>query len=421
MKMRYLYLIYCLLNICFITSGQGKIIMASSGWKNINTIKIFNAESIQDKVVYFDKQDKVTTVQNAYYIRRARFNDERIPEGVVQDYYLSGMKKKFIGSYYNYNPDNEKLNDKFQGICEFYGEDGSQTTKVYQNGELLEEKKVMANGKLIYEMQLNTNKTKKYYEEHLYDEKGTEIGVIQGRYNSVLKAEEFRKRLFSSTGKTIADIDYIGECPKNKATYYAESGLSFPVLFQDFSCEPNNEWLYSNFEIFDKFFDKSRKAFQLKSNRTGEAFLYLPTPNDFQKKPFEITASFEKMPRSTTPEFGMTWHFQDTNNYAYFSVNLENQTFEINAKINGEVKKYMTGIRNQINIENTTSTIYLKVTADPANNTFQYFVNDQAIIGYNKFPNALLKDIKVWNIGYFIKSKEQNNAIELKKFEIKMF
>lgn len=395
-----------------------KLIVASSSWQGINTVRLF--ENKQERVVYFDKQDRITTEKNAYYFRRAKFNELNYPEGIVQDYYMNGLKKKFAGSYFTYNIENEKINDKFQGLCDFYGEDDTKTTKLYQNGILLEEKKIDVKGKLIYEVQYNQNKTRKYYEEHFYDEKSNEIAVIQGRYNPSIKTEEFRKRLFSIDGKTLADIDYVGECPKSKATYYYDNNNPYPVYLQEFSCEPNNEWTFANFEIFDRFFDKSRTSYQLKSKSAGEAFLYFATPNEFQKKPFEINATFERPTRNTVPEFGITWHFQDNNNYSYFLVNLENQTFEVNSKVNGEFKKYMIGIRNQITISNNTPIITLQIIADPTNNSFKYFVNNQQLIGYNKFPTALAKESKIWNIGYILKTKTLNDAIELKKFEIKM-
>ena len=137
-----------------------------------------------------------------------------------------------------------------------------------------------------------------------------------------------------------------------------------------------------------------------------------------QNNKFDITRREEGV---SFKQIGFVWQYLDEANYSYYTINLEKKTFEVNSIINGEVSKWMKGIKAQINLSDNLKLYSLKLIVDPtdpSNPKFNYSVNDQEIMGFNKFPRVTENNTKNWNIGFMFKASKANEVINLKKLEV---
>lgn len=429
-----------LLAISSLGVAQEKIVFLSSGPKLVNTLPFYKETNPTayvapktEKVVgntnvgkgesllYFDSQNKQTSADKAYYFRKIKFNQNQLPVGLVEDFYAKTKAPKFSGNYFFYKHVDEINNNSYQGECTFYAENGVKTINKYVDGKITESKVYLASGKLQKEESYN-NKIRKSFTENLFDKDGNEIGNIVGRYNPTLKVDEYRKLVTDINGVFESITEYEGNCPKLKVTKYQDLGVPYAAYVQDFTCRPNTakDWTFQNSQGYTITHNESEKYFQVNSSDASEGFLFTPIISDFSSKKFEISTVFQKSKSENIKEIGMVWQYQNENNYNYFVINLEKKTFEINSKINGEVGRYMIGIKPQINIGDSQTTYTLKLVADPINKKFSYFVDDKEIQGFNKIPTILTSNLKNWNIGFKFKAMKANESINLKKIEVKL-
>ena len=417
---------------------KGKILYASSPWKSVNTLSFFESkplafvetkhpEIVQKKVievekeinkniVYFDKQDQVTTEKTAYYYRKADFKNG-IPKNLVEDFYLEGNKAKFKGAYYSYDANDERKNIKYNGVCEFYELDGSRTSRTYKNGKLIDERKFNSKNLLSGETRYTSNNTRAYFKEQLYDAKGNIAEIIQGKFNTELQIDESEHSFFVD-GKKVSSMLYRGNCPTTRGTFLMPNGESSNMVLQDFTCELNQEWAFMNATDFTA--TSNEKSYQIKSNNSQSGFITIPITNDFKNRRFVINAIFDKPSQGSMPVIGIVWQFQDAQNYNYYSIDLLNKKFEINSLVAGVQNRYMNGIRPKINLTDNPNSYTLTIEANPVNDSFVYTVNDFTIQNYTKFP-LIAKDAKSWNVGLMFKAQNSNETITLKRFEVKLF
>jgi hypothetical protein len=420
----------------FYSIAQNKIEFAVSSFKKINTFSYFSTnpasplsvvpnKTTDEKglsTLYFDKSNQKTSVDKAYYYRKIRFGQNQFPIGVVEDHYKSNNKLKFSGSYFYYKPEDENANNLYQGECLFFSEDGMKSIRKYKDGQLLDEKVYYPNNKLKIEQIFNPNKTRKYFKEITYFANGVEKEVIIGAFNVVLKAEIYSKKIYNEKGQTIMSLDYENSCPKPIAQYYKDEMTSYNVYLQDFSCQVNTkDWAWRGNQYFTTSYSDIEKKYQVVSTDVGNGFLTIPLNGEFKTKPFEMVAEYEKPSKDHIKEFGIVWQYQNEQNFSYFLINTEKNTFEINTKTNGEMGKSMIGIKPQIVLKDENGKFIIKLSADPVNNKYEYSVNGQAIQGFNKFPLNQSADLKNLVFGFFYKSAKPNENIILKKLECKLF
>jgi hypothetical protein len=414
--------------------SQEKISFLSSETKLVNTLPFYTETKLSayktpkqnninlskgQNLLYFDRQNKPTTAEKAYYFRKIEFNQNQIPVGLVEDFYSRTNMPKFSGNYYFYNNEDEITNDSYQGECTFYALNGEKTISKYVDGKITESKIYLASGKLRKVEFFNNNKTRKSFSEILFDFNENEIGNIIGNYNPTLKLEQSRKLVTDKNGIYESITEYEGNCPKMLVTKYKEGGVDYPSYIQDFTCRPN-DWTFKNSQDFNITHNESEKYFEVNSNIASEGFLFTPILSDFSSKKFEIITTFQKSKNENIKEIGMVWQYLNENNYNYFVINLEKKTFEINSKINGEVSLYMIGIKNKIQIDDSQTTYTLKLAADPINKKFSYFVDDKEIQGFNKIPSNPTSSFKNLNIGFKFRTAKANESINLKKIEVKL-
>lgn len=427
--MRHLYFILLLSSLTCLAQDQPELASGSSKFRKINTMPFFygnlpepskgKVETIGETVIYFDKDGNKTSAEKSYFYRKARFNQHQIPVGIVEDYFRADNKPKFTGNYYLYKSEDEKNNVLFQGECVFYGEDNSKSERKYKDGQLLEEKIYRADGKLKSEQIFNPNKTSKYFREVSYgsDDKVSENFVSM--YNPILKAEVRRKEFVNKKGQVEKVVEYEGDCPKPNISYFREDGSEYRAVLQEFACPVNTkEWVWTGTQLFAKSFRDIDKKYQIQSNNTGEGFLTIPVNSNLKNGAFEITAEFEKPKKESVKEIGIVWHFQNEQNYSFFLINTEKNTFEVNMKVNGELKKFMLGIKNRITIPDLNDKYILRINSTES--TTEYFVNGAVIQGFNKIPLNPGLESKTANAGMFFKSAKPNEYILLTKFECKL-
>ncbi len=406
--------------------SQTKTASGSSEWVRVRTTAYTETEisNTQANTLYFDKNNTPCKASEAYYFRLLPFEDFRSPEGIVKDYYSNSLKLRFSGKYFKYNAKNENSNTNFQGDCDFFEENGKKTTKSYLDGQLKKEKIFNPKGQIIYEALYNDDLTKKYFISYYYDINGKQNGIFQGKYNPISRLEEGKKRTFYPSGEIYMDIDYENGCPKSIATFYSKTGESYPAVIQEFVCENPKEWYFINNLSFRKNIltnpNENTNAMVLKSLNDNIGVYYTSISNDFSRKPIEISFTFDQINKDNSPEIGIIWQYQSPQNYAYFTINPIKNTYEINAIINGEKKKYMLGYTNKIKADMRQSSIQMKMLIDPGNEAFQYWINGTKL-DFDKFPQLFIKENNSWNIGCLINPIEIGNEIELKKIEIKMY
>lgn len=373
-------------------------------------------EAVNKNIVYFDKQDQVATEKTAYYYRKADFKNG-IPKNLVEDFFLEGNKAKFKGAYSTYDASNERNNIKYNGVCEFYEFDGSKTVRIYKNGRLIDERKFNSKNLLSGETRYTANNTKAYFKEQLYDLQGNITEIVQGKYNTELKLDESEHSFFVD-GKKVLSMLYQGDCPTTRGTFLMPNGESSNMILQDFSCELNQEWFFSNATDFTS--TSSDKSYQIKSNGTQSGFITIPITHDFKNRRFVINAVFNKPAQGSMPVIGIVWQFQDVQNYNYYSIDLVSKKFEINSLVGGVQNRYMNGIRPKINLTDNSTSYTLTIEATPSNYSFVYTLDDLTIQNYTKFP-LIAKDSKSWNVGLMFKAQNANETITLKRFEVKLF
>jgi len=423
-----------LLLISLFSFSQEKISFLSSETKFVNTLPFYNEAkpttyvapiqsntylSKGENLLYFDRQNKLTSADKAYYFRKIEFNRNQIPVGLVEDFYSVTNTPKFLGKYFSYKHEDEISNNNYQGECTFYALNGEKTVSNYVDGKITESKIYLASGKVRKIEVYNNNKTRKSFSEILFDVKGNEIGNIIGNYNPTLKLEQSRKLVTDINGNYESITEYEGNCPKMLVTNYKDGGVDYPAYIQDFTCRPN-DWTFKNSQDFTFTHNESEKYFQVTSSIDSEGFLYTPIISDFSTKKFEIITTFQKTKSENIKEIGMVWQYLNENNYNYYVINLEKKTFEINSKINGEVGRNMIGIKDKINIDDNQTTYTLKLVADPINKKFSYFVDDKEIQGFHKIPTNPTSSFKNLNIGFKFRTVKANESINLKKIEIKL-
>lgn len=421
--------------------SQNKLVFFSSAPKLVNTLSFFNeskpatnlaaetakieANILEDKsknIIYFDKNNQRTSSEKAFFFRIVKFNQNQIPIGLVKDFYSKSKTPKFSGNYFFYKNEDEENNNSYQGECTFYSENGQRTVNKYIEGKIIESKVYLLSGKLQKNEIYNSNKTRKSFEEYIFDKNENQVGFIKGQYNLLTKVENYKKTLFDIKGNIESITEYEGNCPKLRVTKYVTKDISYPAYVQDFTCRPNTskDWAFQNSMNYTITHNESEKYFQVNSSVVSEGFLFTPILGDFSAKKFEISTVFQKSQNENIKEIGMVWQYQNENNYNYFVINLEKKTFEINSKINGESGRSMIGIKPQINIVDDQITYTLKLIADPINKKFSYFVNDKEIQGFNKIPVNPTISLKNWNIGFKFKAMKANESINLKKIEVKI-
>ncbi|AEI51500.1 hypothetical protein [Runella slithyformis] len=383
-------------------------------------------ESVE--VMYFSKQNRYTKRENAYFYRKGQFDPRtRQPKGMVQDFYAGTDKPKFKGQYERYNNDDESNNNKYDGTCEFYSEDGAKSIRIYSKGRLTQEARFNKAGQPTAEAQYNFDGKRKNFKEFLFDENGTQIGTLIGGYDSNSGLEKATQQLFQN-GKFHSAIEFIGGCPKNEAKFMDEDGTEYRAFFQDFTCEPDNLWKFTNSSNFEVTHRKPEKAYSIRSLQSQTGFLHLPVTHDFYKKSFEIEAVFDVTGQRSMTEFGIVWEYQDPQNYSYFTIDPVKQVYEINAVKEGTVRKYMTGINPQkldlsepqikINYRKTGSEIFYTVNGQPLRFTT---TRNTGLQTFNKSARVdLEKEYKTWNIGFLFKSQAPNESILLKGLKIKL-
>ncbi|WP_337040343.1 hypothetical protein [Emticicia sp. 17c] len=434
-KLSSIIAISLLINPCF--AQENKVAYGVSAFKRVNTLSYFNNSSSGnslaytssvptlkegESIIYFDRNYKQTSADKAYYYRKAQFDQSQAPVGIVEDYYKGTNKLKFIGKFLRYDTQNEAENRAYQGDCIFYAEDGTKSVRTYNNGELEKDFSYYADGKIKSEQLYNTNKTRKYFKEVVYDKNGLEKEVIVGKYNAALKIETATKYIYDDKGKQQMLIDYEDNCPMANVTYFGENNTEYRAVLQNFTCVANpKEWSWQGAEGFKASFLEKENKYQILTNTDKvEGALTVPVTGDFKGRPFEVVAEFDKPKQTDIKEFGIVWQYQDKDNYSYFIINTEENTFSINAKAKGEAMKFMTGIKPQLTDIPQSGKYMLKIAVDPTQNKFIYSVNGQAISGYNKFPFNHLIDMKKINAGFVFKSLKANESIVLTKFEFKL-
>jgi len=428
MKKLFKYILLSLFYCLWVHSSfsQSRTNSSSSNWLFVQVEDSSDSEiSSQANTLYFDKNNMPCKPGEAYYFRLLPFENFKSPEGIVKDYYSNTLKLKFSGRYYKYNIKNETANTSFQGECDFYEENGIKTTKTYLNGQIKKEKTFNLKGQIIYEALYNDDLTKKYFISYYYDSNGKQNAIMQGKYNPISRSDDGKKRIFYPTGEAYMDIDYENGCPKSIATFYTKTGDSYPVVIQEFVCDNPKEWFFINDLSFRKKPitnpNENTSSLHIKSLNDNIGVYYTSISNNFSKKPIEISFSFEQINKANTPEIGIVWQYQSPQNYAYFTVNLLKNTYEINAIVNGEKKKYMLGFSNKISPTLLLqSHVQLRIFLDPNNDVFQYWINDTKL-DFNKFPQLFIKENNSWNIGCLINPIEIGNEVELNKLEIKMY
>ncbi len=421
--------------------AQEKIVFLSSGPKLVNTLPFYNDAKTtayippkSDKndvntnlnqgasILYFDKSNQKTNPEKAYYYRKIKLNKNNMAIGLVEDFYTKTNRPKFSGNYYLYKPDEENINNLYEGECLFYSENGAKTIKKFSKGQIIEEINYTLSEKVQKRQIFNPNKTRKSFQEIVFDANENEIGNIVGSYNPVTKVEQYTNRITDKNGNIISITDYEDNCPKLKIIKYRDGGIDYPVFLQEFACKPNSkDWTFQNSNNFRITHNETNKTYQINSIQEGTGFLITPILTDFTKKKFEINAIFEKAEGVSFKEIGFVWQYLDESNYSYYTINLEKKTFEVNSRVNGEVSKWMKGIKSQINISDNQKTYSLKLVVDPTdpnNPKFNYSVNDQEITGFNKFPRVNENSQKNWNIGFTFKASKANEIINLKKLEV---
>ena len=423
-----------LLSISLFSFSQQKISFLSSGSKFVNTFPFFEEEKLTtniapeetnaylnkgENLLYFDRKNKPTSADKAYYFRKIKFNQNQIPVGLVEDFYSITNMPKFSGNYYLYKNEDELNNNSYQGECTFYAINGEKTISKYVDGKIIESKIFLASGKIRKSEVYNNNKTRKSFSETLFDINGYEIGNILGQYNPTLKVEQSRKIVTDINGNYESITEYEGNCPKMLITKYKEGGVDYPAYIQDFTCRPN-DWTFKNSQDFTFTHNESEKYFQVNSSIASEGFLYTPIISDFSTKKFEIITTFQKSKSENIKEIGMVWQYLNEYNYNYFVINLDKKTFEINSKINGEVGRNMIGIKDKINIDESRTTYTLKLVADPISKIFSYYLDDKEILGFHKIPTNPTSSFKNLNIGFKFRTIKANETINLKKIEIKL-
>lgn len=439
--MKHILIIY-LVSISSICYGQeDKIAFKTSNWQNVNTLGFYKqvkpnslvatkADVVAAKVevnegqtmLYFDKSNQKTSPEKAYYYRKIKLNKNNMAIGLVEDFYSKTNRPKFSGNYYLYKPDEENINNLYEGECTFYTDNGAKTTKKFSKGQIIEEINYTLSEKVQKRQVFNPNKTRKSFQEILFDANENEIGDIIGAYNTVTKVEQYTKRMIDAERNLLSITNYEDNCPKLRVTKYNEARIDYPVYLQDFTCKPNSkEWTFQNSYNFRITHNETTKTYQISSNQEGTGFLITPILSDFSKKKFEINAIFEKPEGVPIKEIGFVWQYLDESNYSYYVINLEKKTFEVNSRVNGEVSKWMKGVKPQINISDNQKTYTLKLVVDPTDPTnpkFNYSVNDQEITGFNKFPRVNENSQKNWNVGFTFRATKANEIINLKKLEV---
>lgn len=394
------------------------VVANTLSFKPAQEVKI-NAQELETaKPLYFDSQNRLTKPENAYFYRKAQF-DERTnqPKGAVEDFYTNGDKPKFKGAYDRYNSADEERNNKYDGTCEFYAEDGAKIIRTYNNGRSTYETRFNSSGRTVAQALFNIDgKTRKEFIEYLFDKSGVEIGNVRGRYNTSTGLEE-SKQVITQNGKVYSIIDFAGNCPTNKATFYTESGQEYGAIFQDFTCVPDlSGWKFSNGSDFQPTHKQENKQYLIRSTQEQVGFLHLPVAYDFYKKEFEIDATFEQITTGSMAEVGIVWQYKDPQNYAHFKVNTVKSIFEIDALEEGESMKFMAGVNPSLGAIMDGP---LKLSVKKSGGRFKYTVNGQPIkIPESKFP-LLDDESKTWNIGFFFKASKPNQSIVLKHLTIK--
>lgn len=441
MKIVKALLLILLIHPCFSQKktgfSQDKIAFKQSKWYKINTLSYFDSPKTpsvapfvpktiptnNQVTIYFDKNDKKTTQDKAYYFRKVQFDSQNNPIGNVEDRFKANNNLKFTGTYFRYNADEELTNTSFQGDCIFFSEDGTRSVRTYKDGELQKEITFLANSKVKSEQIFNANQTRRYFKEITYGADGAETENIVGKYNTTLKTETYTKTLLNSTGKKAMVIEYENKCPKPVALFFDENGKEVPATLQDFSCSVNTkDWSWQGNQVYLASYLETERKYQILSNNAGMGALTIPIEGDFKKKVFEISAEFEtSKQQENMPEFGIVWQYINDDNYSYFVLNATSKTFEINMKVKGELKKFMTGIKPQLNLPTDTNKYLLKIVANPTQNKYEYFVNGQKIESYNKFPAIPDVDLKKMNSGFVFKPAKGGESILLNKFECKLF
>ncbi|AXE21778.1 hypothetical protein DR864_28300 (plasmid) [Runella rosea] len=372
--------------------------------------------------MYFSKQNRYTSKEKAYFYRVAQFDpSSRQPKGWVEDFYTDSNKPKFKGQYDRYNNDDEANNNKFDGTCEFYEEDGAKRICKYNKGRLESESKFNKEGQTISQAQYAFDGRRKSFTEYIFDKNGKQIGTLIGGIDPGSGLEKATQQLFLND-KFHSAIEYIGGCPSNQGEFMSETGVKYNAVFQDFTCSPDNDklWKFSNSSNFTTTHFKDKNSFSVRSTPSPQAqagFLHTPVSHDFYKKPFEIEAIFELSDLRSMPELGIVWQYMDPKNYAYFKINTAKKIFEINDIEEDTPDDLMKGVKNQLP-ELTDNQV--KLTLKKVGDDFFYLVNDQALpFAKVKFPR-LERDSKTWNIGFYFKASTSNESIILKHLEIKL-
>lgn len=380
------------------------------------------------EVMYFSKQNRYTKRENAYFYRKGQFDSRsRQPKGLVEDFYAGSNKPKFRGQYERYNNDEEANNNKYDGTCEFYEEDGAKIIRTYNKGRLTQETKYNKEGQQTAEAQYNFEGKRKSFKEYKFDETGNQVGTLIGSYDSNSGLERAILQTFLNK-KFHSAIEFIGGCPKNEAKFMEEDGTEYKAIYQDFTCEPDIQWKFTNSSNFEVTYRKEEKTYSIRSLEPQTGFLHIPVSHDFYKKSFEIEAIFEVSGQRTMAEFGIIWEYQDSQNYSYFTIDPTKQLYELNSVKDGATRKYMTGINPQ---KLDLSDPQIKINYRKTGNEISYSVNGQPLkfttnrnTGLQLFNKSarvdLEKEYKVWNIGFLFKSKGPNESIVLKGLEVKL-
>ena len=379
--------------------------------------------------IYFDqKQHKQKQPDNAYYYRKAKFDQTgNQPKGTVTDFYVNGDKPKFVGQFKKYQANYEEKNTEYDGLCKFYKEDGSYAIKIYVNNRVKNEVRYTANNEKTAEIEYTSDGKRKKYSEYVFDDSGKKIGDVDGALNSQTGHIESKERIFYTSNQIKSEKDFIDDCPTNKATLYKENGEKYDVHYQDFTCAPNGSWKFSNQSYFSTTHDKDSKAYKIIAQENKVAGIFqLPIKYDFYNKSFEIVAVFDLAGERPMSEFGIVWEFQDMSNYSYVKINTVDKTFEINAIQGGKPKKYMDGMKPQpLDINGSQVTITLRKTDNERiytlNNVPLQSIKSNAAVNFNKFPLvSSASEFKLWGMGFYFKSNVINEKIILKSLEVKL-
>lgn len=394
-------------------------------FKPTETPKVEVMEVENQNTKYFDKMGRLTKKDKSYYYRKAQF-DERTgqPRDKVQDFYTNGDKPKFVGQYSRYNSD-ETNNNKYDGECVFYEENGAKSIRKYRNGRIIEETKYNTSLSPISQVEFNLEGKRKSFQEYIFDNTGKQIGIFRGGYNSTTNQEEGKQEIFG-----VSVIDFIGSCPKSKCVFISSTGKRYEAYSQDFLCEPSTdtEWKFVNSSNFQNSFKKGMQAYRVAStDKEQQGFIQLPITYDFYKKPFEMEAIFQIDPsKPQMAEFGIVWEYQNDKNYSFFSYNTSKKKFEVNAIKEGQPQKFMLGVNP---IETIITGDEIKLVFYKGEGDLSYKINEQALKhkvknGEDNFKKPVRIDLntefKTWGVGFYFKSQSPNETIILKHIDIKL-